>query len=121
MKKFLTITLLVIVLVLGIFIWWRYFRAFGGGTKAGELNYMVYKGYVFKTYEGELIQQGFKGGTPGNIQSNEFLFSVQKESVAEQLMKNTGKTFILHYEEYLGALPWRGNTKFIVDSIWSMK
>jgi hypothetical protein len=36
------------------------------------------------------------------------------------LMENSGKQFDLHYKEYLGAIPWRGNTKYIVDSILSM-
>ncbi len=29
--------------------------------------------------------------------------------------------FDLHYKEYNGALPWRGNTKFIVDKVVNMK
>jgi len=32
-----------------------------------------------------------------------------------------GKMVQLHYKEYFGSLPWRGNTKFIVDSIVSME
>jgi len=121
MKKFLGITVLVLLLFAGGFIYWRYYRVFGEGVKSGQLNFMVKKGYVFKTFEGKLIQAGFKGGSIGGVQSNEFEFSVVKESVAQQLMLNSGKTFDLHYYEYLGKLPWRGNTVFVVDSILSMK
>lgn len=32
-------------------------------------------------------------------------------------MTSVGKNVQLHYKEYFGALPWRGYTKFIVDSI----
>lgn len=117
MKKLLTVTIIVILLVAGMFIYWRYYRVFGEGVKSGQLNFVVKKGYIFKTYEGKLIQSGFKGG----MQSNEFEFSVVKESVAQQLMVNSGKTFDLHYREYLGKLPWRGNTVFVVDSILSMR
>jgi hypothetical protein len=81
----------------------------------------VKKGYIFKTYEGKLIQSGFKGGVAGSIQSYEFEFSVTKESIATQLMNNSGKEFELHYKEYLGSLPWRGNSQYIVDSILSMR
>lgn len=99
---------------------------FGEGVKAGELNRLVYKGYVFKTYEGYIIQAGLtskgakgsavKGGT--TIQSNEFSFSVKDKAIADSLMYHCGgKTVELHYKEYLGALPWRGNEKFIVDKI----
>ena len=49
---------------------------FGEGVKSGELNYVVKKGYIFKTYEGKLIQSGFRSRTPGTVQSYEFEFSV---------------------------------------------
>ncbi|WP_370453866.1 hypothetical protein [Proteiniphilum sp. X52] len=39
------------------------------------------------------------------------------KKIAEQLMTSGGKNVQLHYKEYFGALPWRGYTKFIVDSI----
>ena len=58
MRKFIGIFTIVVIVVLAVFIYWRYYRPFGDGTKAGELNYIVKKGYVFKTYEGKLIQSG---------------------------------------------------------------
>ena len=121
MGKFLTYVLIGLILFAGGFFYWRYFWVFGEGVKAGELNYVVKKGYVFKTYEGKLIQAGFAGGTPGSVQSNEFRFSVTSESVAQKLMVNSGMVFELHYKEYMGTLPWRGTSVFIVDSILSMK
>jgi hypothetical protein len=121
MKKFIAITVTTIILLLGIFTWWHYYKVFGEGVKAGQLNFFVKKGYIFKTYEGKMILTGFKAGPLGGMQSNEFEFSVQKESVAGQLMRNAGKTFELHYQEFSGRIPWRGNTVFVVDSIWSMK
>lgn len=121
MKKFLRIFVTVIIVVLIFFVYWRYFWVFGEGVKAGQLNYVVKKGFIFKTYEGALIQSGFKGSTAGTIQSYEFRFSVASESVANKLMTNSGKEFELHYKEYMGALPWRGATVFIVDSILSMR
>ncbi len=94
---------------------------FGSGVKAGELNQIVYKGWVWKTYEGRLIQTGFKGaGSGSGIQSNEFNFSVSKKSVADSLMRCSGRQVELHYKEYNGALPWRGMQRYIVDSIVSV-
>ncbi|MDI3320211.1 hypothetical protein [Pinibacter soli] len=121
MRKFVTILVTVLVLGLGIFFFWRYYFVFGEGTKAGELNFFVKKGFVFKTYEGRLIQTGFRSAAPGNLQSNEFDFSVANERVAAQIMNNSGKFFELHYKEYLGSLPWRGNSEFIVDSIMKIE
>ncbi|MBV4356314.1 hypothetical protein [Pinibacter aurantiacus] len=121
MRKFVNILIITIVLGLGIFFFWRYYFVFGEGTKAGELNFFVKKGYIFKTYEGRLIQTGFRSAAPGNLQSNEFDFSVANERVAAQIMNNSGKFFELHYKEYLGSLPWRGNSEFIVDSIMKIQ
>lgn len=90
---------------------------FGEGVKSGELNYVVYKGLVFKTYEGKLIQSGIRSKTAGTIQSYEFEFSVENEALARKLMLLGGKNIELHYKEYFGALPWRGFSKFVVDSI----
>ncbi len=108
--------LLIVIAVGGYF---RYFWVFGTGVKSGELNYMVHKGVMFKTYEGKMIQTGIRSQN-ATLQSFEFLFSVEDPEIAEQLMRHSGNQFNVHYKEYLAALPWRGHTKFVVDSIVSM-
>ncbi|MBR1809282.1 MAG: hypothetical protein IJ776_07840 [Paludibacteraceae bacterium] len=119
--KVATVLSIVTVLVLAGWLWFRFYFVFAEGVKAGELNRFTYKGYIFKTYEGKLIQAGYNSeNAKGTIQSNEFDFSVDNEQVAEQLMKSTGKTVELHYKEYKGALPWRGMQVFVVDSIISV-
>lgn len=119
MGKFLRIVFLVVVLVLSATIWWRYYFVFGEGVKAGNLNFFVKKGFVFKTYEGRLIQDGFKSAAPGALQSNEFEFSVTSDSVAAILDRCSGKTVELRYKEYLAPLPWRGMSNFIVTEVLS--
>src|SRR5690554_2900164 len=111
----------IIVLVLAVTVYVRFYYVFGTGVKSGELNYLVYKGVIFKTYEGKLIQTGFRADKPGGLQSNQFDFSVVDEEIAKTLMISGGKNVQLHYKEYFGALPWRGYTKFIVDSIVSIE
>jgi hypothetical protein len=120
-KKGLTIGTLISVIVFVIFIFFKFYFVFGEGVKAGELNYFVHKGYIFKTYEGKMIQTGFRSQTSGTIQSYEFPFSVEDKVVADSLMRCSGKNVELHYKEYLGTLPWRGVNKFIVDKIVSVK
>lgn len=113
-------TLIILLLVGAGWFWFKYYFVFAEGVKAGELNRFTYKGYVFKTYEGRLIQAGYNSeNAKGTIQSNEFEFSVDDDNVADQLMRSTGKMVELHYKEYKGALPWRGMSKFVVDSIIS--
>lgn len=110
----------ILIVALSIIVYVRYYYVFGTGVKSGELNYLVYKGVVFKTYEGKLIQSGFRADKPGGLQSNQFDFSVEDEEIAKLLMISSGKNVQLHYKEYFGTLPWRGYTKFIVDSIISI-
>ncbi len=117
MKKFRWILLAVLLLAAAAFFYFRFFFVFGEGVKSGELNYVVYKGLVFKTYEGKLIQSGIRSRGAGTIQSYEFEFSVVDPALARELMLQGGRTVELHYKEYFGALPWRGFTKFVVDSI----
>ena len=107
--------IIAIVLCAGFYL--KYCFVFGEGVKSGELNYVVRKGLIFKTYEGKLIQSGIRSKGVGTIQSYEFEFSVEDPALAEQLMLLGGRTLELHYREYFGALPWRGFTKYIVDHI----
>ena len=119
-SKVKTYIFLFLILALGTFVFVRYYFLFGTGVKSGELNYLVHKGVVFKTYEGKLIQSGFRADKPEGFQSNQFEFSVADKVLAEKLMLASGKNVQLHYKEYFSAIPWRGFTKFIVDSIISI-
>jgi len=121
MKRILLFSVGIIALILLIIVLVRYYYVFGEGVKSGELNYLVKKGYIFKTYEGKLIQAGIRSRTAGSIQSYEFEFSVVNPKIAMQLMNNAGKEFDLHYKEYFGKIWWRGNTVYVVDSILAMR
>jgi|SRR6185437_9566055 hypothetical protein len=121
MKKIVWISIAVVVVGLGLFVVSRYYWVFAYGYRAGTLNYVVLKGYIWKTYEGELIQTGIKSKMPGAIQSNQFDFSISDKNVAQKLELASGKEVQLHYREYFGALPWRGYSKFIVDSVVSIE
>ena len=111
---------LFLIIGLGAFVFVRYYFVFGTGVKSGELNYLVNKGVVFKTYEGKWIQTGFRADKPEGFQSNQFEFSVADKALAEELMQASSKNVQLHYKEYFATIPWRGYTKFIVDEIISV-
>lgn len=122
MKKFTTWLSVILVLALAGFVYFKfYFPVASDAIKSGELNYVMYKGYIWKTYEGKLIQAGFrsKDGNTG-VQSNEFDFSVVDEAVAQELMRYSGKIVSLRYKQYNGSLPWRGmqrNIVFAIDNV----
>jgi len=121
LKKILIISLLLIILIGFAIFWWNYLFVFGEGVKSGQLNYVVKKGNLFKTYEGKLIQSGIRSQQAGTIQSYEFEFSVSNDSLANILMNNSGNYYDLHYKEYKHALPWRGFSPYVVDKIIRMQ
>lgn len=119
-KIFLPILAVILLTLCGLF-WFKFYFVFGESWTAGTLNYITNKGYIFKTYEGKLIQEGF-GNTKsasqnGKMTSNEFEFSVEDEHVASLLEHSAGKHVEVHYKEYKGALPWRGMQRYVVDSV----
>ena len=111
------ITLVVLAILAGIF-YFKFLWVFSDGTKTGELNSLTYTGYIFKTYEGEIILTGYGNkNASGSVQSKNFKFSVANKEVAEKLRQMTGLRVTVHYKEYKGTLPWRGYEKAIVDSV----
>lgn len=120
-KRLYVILFLLIIIAIGFLGVYFYLPYGDSSVKAGELNYVMHKGVIFKTYEGKLIQTGIKSGVAGGVQSNEFEFSIENKELAEKLMNMAGKNVKLHYKEYFGTLPWRGYTKYIVDSIISVE
>lgn len=117
MKKFGWIIAGVVVLILVITFYWRFYFVLAEGTQAGTLNIFQKKGILFKTYEGKIILSGFKA----NVQSNEFSFSVTDERVAAKLLQVSGREVNVHYKQFFGSLPWRGMKNFIVDSIYEVR
>ena len=84
MKKYWGIITVLLAVGLAVFFYFRFYFVFGEGVKSGELNYVVYKGLVFKTYEGKLIQTGIRSKAAGSIQSYEFEFSVEDDAARRQ-------------------------------------
>lgn len=117
MKKFIWIASLLLVMVLAMLIWWRYFFVFSEGVKAGDLNYFEKKGIIFKTYEGRLVQAGFNSPEAGALQSNEFRFSVKDDTIAKKLERASGRFVELRYKEYIKPVPWRGASNYIVIEV----
>ena len=112
----------VLLLALVIFVYFKFFFVYSEGTNEGDINYLQREGFLFKTYEGKMIQTGYNShNTSSTIQSNEFKFSVVDERVAQQIDNNSTRQIKLHWKRYLGTLPWRGKSQFVVDSIISVR
>ncbi|MDO6435910.1 hypothetical protein Q4534_00765 [Cyclobacterium sp. 1_MG-2023] len=117
MKKLIGPAIILLLIVLAGVFWWRYYFVFAEGVKAGNLNYFEKKGFIFKTWEGRLVQDGFQSPNPGALQSNEFRFSAAGDSVALILERSGGKFVELRYKEYLNPIPWRGASEYVVTEI----
>ncbi len=120
--KIVTSMVSVLLIGLGLFVFFKFFFVYSEGTNEGDINYFQREGFIFKTYEGKMIQTGYNShNTSATIQSNEFKFSVVDERVAQQIDNNSSRQIKLHWKRYLGTLPWRGNSQFVVDSIISVR
>ena len=87
--------------------------SYSDGERAGYLQKFSRKGWVCKTYEGELAMTTMPGVAP-TIWS----FSVREESVAKEVRDAIGKRVVLHYTEHRGV-PTRcfGETNYFVDAV----
>lgn len=111
-------TTAIAVVVLAAFIFIKFCFVYSEGINEGDINYFQKEGFIFKTYEGKMIQTGYNSkNSNATIQSNEFKFSVADAKVAEEIDQRSGRQIKLHWKRYLGTLPWRGNSQFIVDKI----
>jgi len=106
---------LVLLLVVGgmygyvrIALWWSYSE----GERVGILQKVSRKGWLCKTYEGELALYVVAGVAPQLWQ-----FTVRDPGVADRLNQSLGKRVRLHYEEHRG-LPSScfGDTAYFVDN-----
>lgn len=116
-RKIVRLVLILIIVFLGTFIYWKYFYTYSEGYRAGLLQKFSNKGTFFKTFEGELILSSVSSTANVALASEKFLFSVTNKNLTHQFDTLQGRNVIVHYLEKNGALFWRGDTKYLVDSI----
>jgi len=132
MRKVIFFSILFVLLAGTVYTYWYYYKVYSTGVRDGRLLKFSRKGYVFKTYEGQL-QYGIGSINSGSYNPNYFYFSVADQSVADSLDKCAGKMVNLHYVQYMRSLPWRGENynkgdaknqergQYIVDKIESVQ
>lgn len=94
---------------------------YSDGDRIGVIIKFSRKGYMFKTYEGQLNQEFFPGGVSSNqnVTPNIWDFSVNDQKIANDIENamTHGARVKLHYDEKYYRLPWRGETKYIVNKV----
>ena len=116
-KRVLWILFFVILLILSGYFYWKYYFTYSSGNRYGLLQKFSHKGNVFKTYEGEMILSSVRSNVNMPLASEKFFFSVTSKRVANQLMDLQGRNITVHYKEKNGTLAWRGESRYVVDSI----
>jgi hypothetical protein len=112
------ISLIIIILV--IFFYLKYFYTYSDGYRAGLLQKFSRKGTIFKTYEGELVLSSVSGSSGENstvIASEKFYFSVKSDSLAARLDTLQGRSVIVHYRQKNAPVFWRGDSPYLVDGV----
>ena len=91
------------------------------GSRAGVLMKFSKRGYIFKTYEGELNTGGV-GNIANTAQLNQvWNFSVKEEGFADTLHSYEGKKVILFYQQKVKHLPWQGETDYFVSKVQAVE
>jgi hypothetical protein len=120
MKKTRKITKWILILLcvtLGIIIYVRYFYTYSEGYRAGLLQKFSSKGVIFKTYEGEMILSSVASNRDVALASEKFLFTLTNKDLVRQFDTLQGDMVIVHYNEKMGRLFWRGDSRYLVDSV----
>jgi hypothetical protein len=117
MKKFLLWALVILLILVGPFIYWKYFFTYSEGYRAGLLQKFSYRGNLFKTYEGEMILSSVESNRNVALASEKFYFSVKEKSIADRMEQLEGYFIVVHYRQKHGVLAWDGETPYFVDSV----
>ena len=111
--KYLTLLLLIPTGLFVLYLWAALSWTYSSGERAGYVQKLSQKGWVCKTYEGELILVSMPG-----TQAEKFFFTVRNKSVAEKINETVGQRVRLIYEEHKG-LPTTcfGDTAYFVTDV----
>ena len=119
-RKVIIIISLIIVVITGQFFLIAGYT-YSEGNRAGVVVKFSKKGYLLKTYEGELNMGGM-GNLPNTAQQNMLWnFSVKDQAIADTLMNLEGRKVSLHYKEIIKNMPWQGETSYYVDGVKLIK
>lgn len=102
-----------VIAVFVLYVWLALRFAYSDGERAGYVQKFSRKGWVCKTWEGELVMATMPGMVP-----EVFRFTVRDDAVAAKLNQHLGERVSLHYEQHLG-LPSScfGETQYFVTDL----
>ncbi|BDA78241.1 6-phosphogluconate dehydrogenase [Leptospira kobayashii] len=106
---------IIIVLALGVagYTWSVLSWSYSEGDRAGYVQKLSKKGWICKTWEGEIALVTM----PGTV-AEKFYFTVRDEKIAQLINESVGKRIVLEYEEHIG-LPTScfGDTSYFITGV----
>ena len=105
--------ILVVLLLFSGYVWIALNWSYSDGERAGYLQKFSSKGWICKTWEGELLMTTVPGVIP-----EKFEFTVRDPAIAGQLMAAAGKRVVLSYAQHKG-IPSScfGDSQYFVERV----
>jgi hypothetical protein len=102
------------ILLFALYVWSALHLNYSDGERAGSVNKFSRKGWICKTWEGELAMVNL----PGTMTPQIFNFSVRDPAVADRINKSLGQRVRIHYDQHKG-LPTDcfGETEYFVTQV----
>jgi len=88
----------VAIALFAVYTWFTLSWSYSEGVREGYLQKFSKKGWICKTWEGEILLSSMPGAIP-----ERFAFSVRNDQVAKELMAATGKRVVLTYAQHKGV------------------
>lgn len=103
----------IVLLLFAAYAWMTLHWSYSQGQRAGYVQKFSSRGWVCKTWEGELLLTTLPGVVP-----EKFEFTVRNEAVAAQINANMGKRLVLAYDQHKGV-PGScfGDTEYFIESV----
>lgn len=113
LKLTLAAVLAVVLLLFSAYVWVALNFSFSEGERAGYLQKFSKKGWVCKTWEGEMLLTSMPGAIP-----EKFQFSVRDDAMKDQLMAATGQRVVLTYSQHRGVpTSCFGETEYFIHKV----
>jgi hypothetical protein len=110
-KGVLLFTFLVVTLA-ALYLWLASHWSYSAGERAGYVQKFSKKGWVCRTWEGEIAMANLPGAMP-----EVFSFTVQDDAVAADINRLLGARVVLSYEQHLGLPHCFGDTGYWVTGV----
>lgn len=118
------ILFIALILLIGVFCF-AYWGSYSEGIRSGVIVKISKKGWLFKTYEGQLNLQTFGANRSSNLVSETFDFSVEgdRTDVIKTLEETSlsGERVSLKYTERMMKFFWRGDTNYFIVEVERLK